>query len=125
MLKDGISKSTIALKIGVSRDTVAKYAKLPEGYIPVIKREVVETTVDPYLPNIARMLEEAHKLGIAIPNTAIHDEIQKLGYRGSLRWMKDIIQRHGLRQKVKDEEPLVRFETKKAQIGRASCRERV
>ena len=64
MLKDGLSKSAIARKIGINRDTVAKYAKLPEGYIPVIKRGTVETTVDPYLPNIARMLEEAHKLGV-------------------------------------------------------------
>lgn len=115
MLKDGLSKSAIGRKLGISRDTVAKYAKLPEGHIPVIKREPVSTTVDPYLPNIARMLEEAHKLGVAIPNTSMYDEIQKLGYRGSLRWMKDIMLRHELRRKVKDEEPLVRFETKKAQ----------
>jgi transposase len=115
MIKEGLSKSAIARKLGINRDTVAKYAKLPEGYIPAIKRESVETTVDSYLPNIARMLEEAHTLGVEIPNTSIYQEIQKLGYRGSLRWMKDIMRRHDLRQKVKDEEPLVRFETKKAQ----------
>ena len=115
MLKDGLSKSAIARKLGINRDTVAKYAKLPEGYIPVIKREPVETTVPAYLLNIARMLEEAHKLGISIPNTSIYQEIQKLGYRGSLRWMKDIMNRLELRQKVKDEEPLVRFETKAGQ----------
>lgn len=115
MLKDGLSKSEIARKLGISRDTVAKYAKLPEGYIPVIKREPVATTVDPYLPHIARMLEEAHKLEIHIPSTSIYQEIQKLGYKGSLRWMKNIMQRHELRKKVQDEEPLVRFETKPAQ----------
>lgn len=115
MLKDGMSKSAIARKLGINRDTVAKYAKLPEGYVPVIKRETVTTTVDPYLPNIARMLEEAHKLGISIPTTSIYQEIQKLGYRGSLRWMQDVILRHELRRKVKDEEPLIRFETKKGQ----------
>jgi len=113
MLKDGLSKSEVARKLGINRDTVAKYAKLPEGHIPSIKREKVDTTVDPYLPNIARMLEEAHKLGVSIPNTAIYQEIQKLGYRGSLRWMKDIIQRHEIRKSVKEEEPLVRFETAK------------
>jgi transposase len=113
MLKDGLSKSAIARKLDIARDTVIKYSKLPEGYIPVIKREVAETTVDPYLPNIAMMLEEAHKLGVLIPNASIHQEIQKLGYRGSLRWMNDIVLRHDLRQKVKDEEPLVRFETDK------------
>ena len=115
MLKEGLSKSAIARKLGINRDTVAKYAKLPEGHIPVIKREPVSTTVDPYLPQIVRMLEEAHKLGVFIPSTSIHQEIQKLGYRGSLRWMKDIIKRHELRQKVKDEEPLLRFETEPGQ----------
>lgn len=115
MLKDGLSKTAIGRKLGISRDTVAKYAKLPEGYVPVIKREPVDTTVDPYLPNIAMMLEEAHKLGVSIPATSIYQEIQKLGYRGSLRWMNDVILRNQLRQKVKDEEPLVRFETKKGQ----------
>ena len=36
MLKDGLSKSAIARKLGINRDTVAKYAKLPEGYVPVV-----------------------------------------------------------------------------------------
>ncbi|MCD6190362.1 MAG: IS21 family transposase [Sulfurimonas sp.] len=115
MLKDGLSKTAIGRKLGISRDTVAKYAKLPEGYVPVIKREPVDTTVDPYLPNIARMLEEAYKLDVLIPNASIYQEIQKLGYRGSMRWMNDVVLRNQLRQKVKDEEPLVRFETKKGQ----------
>ena len=51
MLKDGMSKSTVARKLGINRDTVAKYAKLPEGYVPVIKRSPTQTAVDPYLPN--------------------------------------------------------------------------
>jgi len=66
MFKDGLSKSAIARKLGISIDTVAKYAKLPEGHIPAIKREPVDTTVDPYLLNIVRVLEEAHKLGVLI-----------------------------------------------------------
>ena len=48
MLKDGLSKSAIARKLGISRDTVLKYSKLPEGYIPDIKREPVETLVPAY-----------------------------------------------------------------------------
>ena len=111
MLKDGLSKSAIARKLGIARDTVIKYSKLPEGYMPVIKREVTETTVDPYLPNIAMILEEAHKLGVHVPTASIYQEIQKLGYRGSLRWMQDVILRHDIRRKVKDEEELIRFET--------------
>ncbi len=111
MLKEGMSKSAIARKLGIARDTVIKYSKLPEGYMPVIKREATETTVDPYLPNIAMILEEAHKLGVHVPTASIYQDIQKLGYRGSLRWMQDVILRHDIRRKVKDEEELVRFET--------------
>jgi transposase len=57
------------------------------------------------------MLEKAHGLGVHIPSTAIYEDIQKLGYRGSLRWMQEVIQRHELRRRVEDEEPLIRFET--------------
>jgi len=115
MLKDGLSKSEIARKLDICRDTVAKYAKLPEGYIPAIKRQPAQTTVDPYLPHIAKMLEEAHRMDVHIPSASIYQEIRKLGYKGSLRWMQEIIQRHQLRSKVKEEEPLVRFETDPAQ----------
>jgi len=111
MLKEGLSKSEIARKLGIHRNTVIKYSKLPEGHIPVIKREPAETTVDPYLPNIVRMLEGAKKIDTEIPATSIYESIQKLGYRGSLRWMQDVMLRHDLRKKVQDEEPLIRFET--------------
>lgn len=60
MIKEGLSKSAIARKLGISRDTVSKYAKLPEGHIPVIKRTPMGTTVDAYLPHIASMLIKAH-----------------------------------------------------------------
>ena len=96
MIKEGLSKSAIARKLGLSRDTVSKYAKLPEGHIPAIKREATSTTVDAYLPHIARMLEEAHKLEVHIPSSSIYKEIQKLGYSGSLRWMQENMQRHEL-----------------------------
>jgi len=111
MIKEGLSKSAIARKLGLSRDTVAKYAKLPEGHIPVIKRVASGTTVDAYLPHIASMLKKAHELGIHIPSTSIYEEIKKMGYTGSLRWMLDIMQKHALRARVKEEEFLIRFET--------------
>jgi len=37
-IKEGLSKSAIARKLGLSRDTIAKYAKLPKGHTPLIKR---------------------------------------------------------------------------------------
>ena len=37
-LADGFSKSAIARKLGISRDTVRRYANLPDDYIPHINR---------------------------------------------------------------------------------------
>ncbi len=115
MIKEGLNKSAIARKLGINRNTVAKYAKLPEGHVPVIKRESAGTTVDAYLPHIASILIEAHELGVHIPSTAIYEEIKKMGYAGSLRWMQDVMQKHSLRDRVKEEELQIRFETEPGQ----------
>lgn len=110
MLKDGLSKSEIARRLGMSRETVRRYALKPDGYVPVINRRPVENSVDPYLPHIAQMLQTAHDEGVEIPTTVIYDEIKLLGYDGSLRWLQTIIGKYELRSKVKYEK-LIRFET--------------
>lgn len=109
-LKDGMSKSAVARKLGISRNTVARYAKKPDGYIPLIVKTPVETAVDPYLPHIAKMLQTAKKEGVHIPTTVIFEDIKIQGYRGSLRWLQTVMQKHELRERAKEEE-LVRFET--------------
>ena len=58
-LREGMSKSAIAKRIGISRETVRKYALKPEGYVPVITRTPNENLVDEHLPYIATMLETA------------------------------------------------------------------
>ena len=110
-LKDGMSKSAIARKLGISRETVRKYAAKPEGYVPVITKAPVENLVDEYLPHIAHMFEVARANKVEIPTTVIYDEIVQLGYLGSLRWLQTIIQKYELRKRVKEEEKLIRFET--------------
>jgi transposase len=35
-LREGMSKSAIAKRLGISKETVRKYALKPEGYVPVI-----------------------------------------------------------------------------------------
>jgi len=111
MLKQGFSKSEIARRLGMSRDTVRKYANKPDGYVPVINRAPALNSVDPYLPHIGKMLETATAEGVDIPTTVIYDEVKRLGYDGSLRWLQTVLQRYELRRRVKDEEQLVRFET--------------
>ena len=110
-LKEGMSKSAIARKLGISRETVRRYALKPDGYIPVIDKTPVETTVDEYLPHIAKMLDTAEKERVHIPTTVIFQDIQTMGYQGSLRWLQQMMQRHELRQRAKNEDELVRFET--------------
>ena len=109
-LKQGMSKSAIAKKLGLSRETVRKYAKKPDGYIPVMSKSIQETAVDKYLPNIMKMLQTAKEENVHIPTTVIYEDIQKLGYKGSLRWLQEIIQRYELRERAKKEK-LIRFET--------------
>ena len=115
LLAEGLSKSAIARKLGISRDTVRRYANLPDDYVPHINRVPVINSVDPYLPHIAKMLEMAEQTKSEIPLTVIYEEIKKLGYEGSLRWLQQIIGRYELRARAKSDEPIIRFETKPAQ----------
>ena len=109
-LKQGMSKSAVARKLGISRNTVARYANKPDGYIPVIIKEPQETTVDQYLPYIRDMLQTAKDEGVHIPTTVIYEAIKQQGYEGSLRWLQTVMQKHELRGRILAEE-LVRFET--------------
>ena len=61
-LKQGMSKSAVARKLGISRNTVARYANKPDGYIPVIIKEPQETTVDQYLPYIVNPEKTTSKI---------------------------------------------------------------
>ena len=110
-LREGMSKSSIARRLGISRETVRKYALKPEGYVPVISRKPNENLVDEHLPYIATMLETAKANKVEIPTTVIYDEIVKRGYIGSLRWLQQVMQKYDLRKRVKEEDKLIRFET--------------
>lgn len=110
MLKDGVSKSEIARRLGISRETVRVYAKKPDGYIPVMTKTPIENLVDPYLPHIAEMLTTSKDENLHIPTTVIYDEVKRLGYEGSLRWLQQVMQKYELRERAQAEE-LVRFET--------------
>lgn len=111
LLKQGLSKSEIARRLGICRKTVRKYANLPDDYVPVINRTPVENIVDPYLPHIAKMLETAKEEQVFIPTTVIYDEIKALGYEGSLRWLQNIMLKYELRKRIDEDEKIIKFET--------------
>jgi len=114
LLKQDLNKTEVARRLGISRETVRKYSKLPDGYVPVINRAPVKNIVDPYLPHIAKMLEVSHKESSFIPTTVIYQEIQALGYKGSLRWLQQVMQKYELRERIKNDEKIIRFETEPA-----------
>ncbi|UCN00153.1 IS21 family transposase [Sulfurimonas sp. SWIR-19] len=114
LLEEGLNKTEVARRLGISRETVRKYSKLPDGYVPIINRTPVENIVDPFLPHIAKMLETAKEENSYIPTTVIYAEIQKRGYKGSLRWLQQVMQKYELRERIKNDEKLIRFETEPA-----------
>ena len=111
LLKQGLSKSEIARRLGICRKTVRKYANLPDDYVPVINRTPVENIVDPYLPHIAKMLETAKEEQVFIPTTVIYDEIKALGYEGSLRWLQNVMLKYELRKRIDEDEKIIRYNT--------------
>ncbi len=110
LLKQGLNKTEVARRLGISRETVRKYSKLPVGYIPTINKAPIVNIVDPFLPYIVKILETAKEQKVFIPTTIIYAVIQAIGYNGSLRWLQQVMQKYELRQRVK-EEKLIRFET--------------
>ncbi len=50
LLKQGLNKTEVARRLGISREIVRKYAKLPDGYVPTINKAAIANIVDPYLP---------------------------------------------------------------------------
>lgn len=106
--EEGMGIKAIARKLGHCPKTVRKYVRLDGDKPKRIERKSRGSLVDPYLPYIAGILQEDHE----IPATVLYDQIREMGYTGSLRRVQEIIQRHDFRQRSKQEEELVRFETK-------------
>lgn len=105
--EQGMSIRAIARKLGHCPKTIRKYVKM-EGDVPARKvRPSSGSKVDPYLPYLAKVLSEDHE----IPSTVLFDQILAMGYEGSLRRVQEVISRHDLRSRARNEEELVRFET--------------
>jgi len=73
LLKQGLNKTEVVRRLGISRETVRKYAKSLEGYVSTINKASVANIIDPYLPHIVKMLETAKEQKVFIPATIIYD----------------------------------------------------
>ena len=55
-LREGMGKSAIARRLGISRETVRKYALKSEGYVPVIPARSAKFAEDHFLLFLARFI---------------------------------------------------------------------
>lgn len=101
----GFSERQIARKLGISRNTVARYLDAPEA--PRYKlRQARPTKLDAFKTYIARRIAEAHPEWIPAP--AMLRELQALGYVGQVRQLQAFMR--SCKPAAKDD-PVVRFET--------------
>ena len=86
-LKEGLSKTTIAKKLGINRRTVHRYIKVGKdqpGYKP---RPPTPSVIDPYRDYLAVRLKAYPELSAA----RLLVEIRDLGYQGKYTVLKDCV----------------------------------
>jgi transposase len=105
----GLSERQIVRKLGISRNTVARYLEAPEA--PRYKiRQARPTKLDAFKAYIEKRIAEAHPEWIPAP--AMLRELRALGYSGQIRQLQDFMRS---RKQPPKEDPVVRFETQPGQ----------
>lgn len=102
--KRGLSKRSIARRLGISRTTVKKYLANPELIGQERRSSRRDSLLDPYIENISTWLKEDH----GYLATWIYDHLCPLGFTGSYEIVKRKV------RELKDEQQKIaymRFET--------------
>lgn len=84
--REGHSKTAIARRLGMSRNTVDRLLSLDDP--PRYERSGKGSLLDPYKPAIAEMLEADAE----VPATVIRQHLQGRGYTGGITILKDYLQ---------------------------------
>jgi transposase len=110
-LKQGLTKTVLAEKLGISRRTVYQWIEtgqldrdLDAEMVRYKKRPPIPRKIDPYRGIILSRLEEFPELSA----TRLYEEILAAGYEGSYTQVKEYIRQV---RPVPTPEPVVRFET--------------
>jgi len=124
-LEQGVSKSEMALRLGISRDTIHRWIRegdldrdLDAGPVQYGPRPAVSTRLDPYKAIIETRLEAYPELSAV----RLLEEIRAAGYDGGYTQLKEFIRRV---RPAPVPEPIVRFETppgRQAQVDFARFR---
>lgn len=105
LIAQGLSQREIARRLGISRNTVARYAASDD--VPRYKRRAPRPTkLEPFHDYILQRMAAAAPEQIAAP--ALLRELRELGYQGQLRSLQAFMSAH---RPVPTPDPVVRFET--------------
>lgn len=81
--RQGVPNAAIARRLGISRPTVIRLLSLAEP--PVYRRQPMPSMLDPYVEQIAAMLDQDPK----VPATVVLQHLRRDGYRGGITILKD------------------------------------
>jgi len=93
--RDGLSISEIERRTGLTRKTVRKWLKAPEGIEPVYRRPVGDTKIGPFAERLTRMLETDARRPQRDRRTALklHAELKAQGFDGDYSRVTAFIRR--------------------------------
>ena len=91
--RDGLNLSEIERRTGLTRKTIRKWLKAPEGLEPNYRRKVVETKIAPFAERLIKMLETDARRPVRDRRTALklHAELKLLGFDGDYSRVTEFI----------------------------------
>ena len=91
--RDGLNLSEIERRTGLTRKTIRKWLKAPEGVEPAYRRKVGETKIAPYVERLIKMLEMDARRPVRDRRTALklHAELKTLGFDGDYSRVTEFI----------------------------------
>ena len=91
--RDGLNLSEIERRTGLTRKTIRKWLKAPEGLEPNYRRKVVETKIAPFAERLIKMLETDARRPVRDRRTALklHAELKLMGFDGDYSRVTEFI----------------------------------
>ena len=93
--RDGLSLSEIERRTGLTRKTIRKWLKAPEGAEPSYRRKVGETKIAPFAERLIKMLETDARRPVRDRRTALklHAELKRQGFDGHYSRVTEFIRK--------------------------------